>query len=196
MKRLSAGTGVSLRILIVLVILSVTDRTGFGVATLLAALWHECGHLLAARLMHIPLRNMQIDFTGARLEIGGRMLGFGEEWMLAAAGPTASLFGGALAGLFWEELPVSLYFSAASLLLGILNLLPVRSFDGGRMLECMLSRFLSVRLLDRTMQLISFLFLFLLWATAAYFLIRVGNGISLFFFSLCLFLRFLENDFS
>lgn len=186
--------GISVRVLLVLGILAFADRTGLGIATLCAALFHECGHLLAARWMGIPFRSLRIDFNGARLEIGGRMPSFGEEWLLAASGPIASLLGAALGALFWRTLPVSVYFSCASLLLGILNLLPIRSFDGGRMLECMLARCLSVRMLDWVMKLTSFLFLFLLWATAVYFLIRVGNGISLFFFSLSLFLRFLERD--
>ena len=36
-------------------------------ATLLAALFHECGHLLAAKMLNIPIRLMEIDLFGAKI---------------------------------------------------------------------------------------------------------------------------------
>ena len=179
---------------ILLAILVLTDRTGLVLATLAAAFLHECGHILAARAMHIPFREMRVDLMGARLELGERMLSYGEEWLLAAAGPIASFLAAAFGAIFWQCLPISASFSCASLLLGLLNLLPIRSFDGGRMLESALTRRFGTELSYSIMNCCSFLFLFLLWACAVYFLLRAGDGISLFFFSLSLFLRFFEKE--
>ena len=173
--------------------LMLTDRSGLVSVTLLAALLHECGHILAAKALKIPFRKMRVDFMGARLEIGGRMLSYREEWLLAAAGPIASLAFAALGGLLWQDSPLAVYFSCASLLLGLLNLLPIRSFDGGRMLEGALLAFLEERSVRRVLTVSSFLFLFLLWSISVYFLLRVGDGISLFFFSVSLFSRFFGN---
>ncbi len=161
--------------------------------TLLAALLHECGHILAARLMRIPLCDLRMDFLGARLEVGGRMLSFGEEWMLSAAGPLASLLCSAVAACLWKSSTYAAIFSCASLVLGLLNLLPIQGFDGGRMTETTLSFFCGVRVSRAVMRALSFLFLFLLWACAVYFLLRAGDGLSLLFFSMALFLRYFDS---
>ena len=177
-----------------LVLMALSDRSGLCAITLLAALLHECGHLLAAKAMGIPLRQLRIDFLGARMEVTGRMLSYGEEWLLCAAGPLTSLLLAALAAPLWSLSPHAQMFSCASLVLGFLNLLPIRTFDGGRMLESALSAHFSVRTVRRVLRLSSFLFLFLLWATAIYFLLRVGDGLSLFAFSMSLFFRFFDGE--
>ena len=168
------------------------DRTGVAFAAMLAALWHECGHLLAARLMHIPLRALRLDLLGARIEVGGRLLSYGEEWLLAAAGPLFSLLGSLIVAPLWGISYFARIFSVASLLLGLLNLLPVGSFDGGRMTEAFLYRFTSERCARHIMLAMTFFSLFLLWALSVYLLLRAGGGLSLFCFSVSLFARFLE----
>ncbi|MBE6629086.1 MAG: site-2 protease family protein [Ruminococcaceae bacterium] len=168
------------------------DPSGFCLMTLLAALLHECGHLLAAKWLGIPWRGFSMDFTGARMEVSGRMISFFEEWLLCAAGPFAGLLFAALGAIFWRETQWAVWFSCASLLLSLLNLLPIRGFDGGRMLECTLLSLLRESIVVRIMRLISFFFLFLLWASAIYFLLRAGDGISLLFFSMTLFSRFFD----
>lgn len=170
------------------------DRSGIGISTLLAALLHECGHILAARALKIPLRRLRIDLLGARLEVSGRLLSFVEEWLLAAAGPLTSLVCAALAFPLWDALPISVPFSCASLLLGILNLLPIKSFDGGRMLEAFLLSFGREGCARQILKGSSFLFLFLLWAIAVYFLLRANDGLSLLCFSMSLLTRFFENE--
>ncbi len=168
------------------------DRSGVWFVTLLAALLHELGHLIAAKCLHIPIGNLHMDFLGARLEVRGRMLSYGEEWLLCAAGPLASLTCAAAGSLLWRYSPMAEWFSCASLLLGVLNLLPIRTFDGGRMLESALSFFLPARAVQTLLRICSFFFLFLLWAVAVYFLLKVGDGLSLFCFSMSLFHRFFD----
>ncbi len=185
---------ISPSVAILLVMMAVADRSGTVALTLFAALLHECGHLTAARLLGIPPKSLRIDFLGARIDVSGCMLSYGAEWLLCAAGPLASLLLAACASVFWGICPPAVTFSCASLVLGILNLLPIRSFDGGRMLECALSHFTTPRICSRVMSLTSFLFLFLLWATAVYFLLRAADGLSLLCFSMSLFLRFFEGE--
>ena len=168
------------------------DRQRILLPTLLAALFHECGHLFAARLLKIPLRSLSLDLLGARLSVKGRLLSYGEEWLLAASGPLFSLIGASLGALLWKTHPFFVSFSCASLLLGLLNLAPIRSFDGGRMLECFLSLFWEPGKCRRALSLTSFVCLLFGFAGATYFLLRAGEGAALFFFSLGLFLRFLE----
>lgn len=194
MKKRGLRICVSPAVPIVLGLMILTDRTGISLLTVAAALLHEVGHLLAARLLGIRTERMRLGFFGMRLDVGDRLLSFGEEWLLCAAGPLVSLVGAALAASLWGVWQSARFFSCASLVLGLLNLLPIRTFDGGRMLECFLLSVVGMRATQRIMTACSFLFLFLLWATAVYFLLRVGDGLSLFCFSLSLFFRFFEGD--
>ena len=170
--------------------LILTDRSLLCLSAFLAAAFHEVGHLLAARLLGIPIRSLRLDLLGARMDTVGRMMTYGEEWLLAASGPLFSLL--LSLGLFflWEISPFAKLLSCASLLLGGLNLLPIRSFDGGRMLASSISYFFGERTSDYILRLTSFLFLFLLWAVSVYFLLLAGDGLSLFCFSMSLFSHF------
>ena len=169
-----------------------SDRTGVGVATLLAAALHELGHLMAAAMMKIPLGTFRLELLGARIEVRERLLSYGEEWLLAAAGPIFSLLGAAAMAPLWGVSLFARAFSAASLLLGVLNLLPVKSFDGGRMTEVALCRLAGVRVSCAVVGASTLCFLFLLWALSVYLLLRAGGGITLFCFSASILARFLE----
>ncbi len=194
MKKSGMRIRVSATVPIVLGLMILTDRTGIGLITVLAALLHEVGHLFAARLLGIRAESMRLGFLGMRIDVGERLLSYSEEWLLCAAGPLVSLVLSAVAAPLWGVWASARLFSCASLVLGILNLLPIRSFDGGRMLECFLLSVVGTRATQRIMAACSFLFLFLLWATAVYFLLRVGDGLSLFCFSLSLLFRFFDGD--
>ena len=170
--------------------LLLTDRSLLCLSAFLAAAFHEVGHLLAARLLKIPIRRLRLDLLGARMDTVGRMMTYGEEWLLCAAGPLFSLLLSGGLCFLWEISPFAKLLSAASLLLGLLNLLPIRNFDGGRMLSVALSSFFGERISDYALRLTSFLFLFLLWAVSVYFLLLAGDGLSLFCFSMSLFSHF------
>ena len=170
--------------------LILTDRSLLCVSAFLAAAFHELGHLCAARLLKIPIRTLRLDLLGARLDTVGRMLSYGEEWLLCWAGPMFSfLLSGGLSFL-WDVSQFSRLLSCASLLLGLLNLLPIKGFDGGRMLASAISAVAGEGAAEYALRLTSFLFLFLLWAVSVFFLLRAGDGLSLFCFSMSLFSHF------
>ena len=114
MKQNRARIRIAPRVLLIFLLFLFTDRSGLVFVTLLAAFFHELGHILAARVMHVPFRRMRIDLMGARLEIGGRMLSYKEEWLLAMAGPLASFFAAAAGVIFWSSSDLSVHFSCAS----------------------------------------------------------------------------------
>ena len=171
-----------------------TDRGGIALLTLAAAILHEGGHIAAAAAMHVPLRDLRLDLLGARLDVCGRILSYGEEWLLCAAGPLTSLSLALLASPLWRVSEYALTFSSASFLLGLLNLLPIRTFDGGRMLESLLCVLFSENVARTVMRCSSFVLLLLLWAIAVYFLLRAGDGLSLLCFSMSLLSRFFEGS--
>lgn len=95
----------------------------------LSALLHESGHYLCLRALHQPPRQVTFTLSGARMETPE--LSYRQEFLSALAGPAVSL-------LFALTLPLWPMLGGYSLCLGLFNLLPLGSLDGGRMLRCLL----------------------------------------------------------
>lgn len=175
---------------ILLAFLAFCGSPTIALGTILAALLHECGHLAAARLLKIPIGELRLDLLGARLRVTGKPLGYGDDFLLSAAGPLFSFLASLAAAPLWGTHPFFRIFSCVSLLLGGLNLLPLPSFDGGRMLEDTLGALFPVRSSGALAGGIEVGFLALFFSSASYLLLRSGSGISLFCFSVGLFSRF------
>lgn len=162
-------------------------------ASLVAAALHELGHILMARFLKIPIERLRLDLFGARLDVTSGQISYLQEFLLCFAGPMASLVLSALFVPLWRVGVFFRLFSYASFLLGLLNLLPITSLDGGRMLGSALALYLPARALECVGRVFSFLFLFLLWCLAIYFLLRASDGLSVLFFSTSLFLHFFDS---
>lgn len=157
----------------------------------LAALLHELGHVVMAAVCGIRLRECQIGIYGAGLVPDGGVYSYGQEIALCLAGPLVNLicasvglwFLNGTAGGFWAG------FVFSSLALGVLNLLPIQGFDGGRILCALLLRFCPPRTAERMVAVLSFLCVLSLWCLSVYLLLRFVASLSLFIFSLSLFSR-------
>ena len=157
-------------------------------ATLAAALFHELGHLLAAKMLGVRIARMEIDIFGAKLYPAGLLPSFGAELCLAAAGPLFSLLLSAFlapyGGLFAKSLVLT------SLSLGLFNLLPIGEFDGGRILHAALSCFLADGPAHRVLSGATYLSLLFLFCLSSCLLLRYGQSLSLAVLSATLFAKF------
>lgn len=163
------------------------------VVIVVAAGLHELGHALMAWSVGIPIQTMRLDLFGARMELGG-MLSYKRELAMAAGGPFVNLLSAAFAlplCAWWGFEGSAGLFLIASLGLGGLNLMPVQSLDGGRMLECVLSLLFGAEIGEGVVRLTTGFFLGGLWLLSVYSLLRVGQMLSLFAFTLCLLFRLL-----
>jgi Zn-dependent protease len=156
-------------------------------ALLLGALWHECGHLWAARRLGVPLRLLELDLFGARLYPKGQIPSYKAEALLAAAGPVASLLLWGLMQLFSAPFPALL--GNTSLALGLFNLMPVSGFDGGRMLFALLATWRGERAAERILAVCSYFSLLFLFALASCLLLRLGQHLSLAVLAASLFVK-------
>lgn len=156
-------------------------------ATLLAATLHECGHLLAAHLLGIRLKLLELDIPGARLVPLGALPSYRAEGLLAAAGPATSLLLGVL------TLPFGGAFATATrtttLSLALFNLLPISGFDGGRVLFSLLATRLCEQGARRVLAVTTYLCLLLLFSLSSCLLLRYGENLSLAVLSASLFAR-------
>ena len=105
-------------------------------ALIAAALLHEGGHLALLTLFHAPVGGLRLSAMGAELFASTQRLSYGRELLVVLAGPAINLIGAPVCAwlarrFFWEWCYL---FSAAQLLLGGYNLLPIQPLDGGRAL--------------------------------------------------------------
>ena len=166
-------------------------RSLFSLGLLLAALSHELGHILMSFALGIRLKECTLGIYGAGLMPEDGLYSYGKELLLCLAGPLANFFLGSSGLVLGLSHPSELleYFSLSSLVLGCLNLLPIRDFDGGRILFSLFALLFSPTVADRALTILSFLFVFLLWSFSLYLLLCHAASLSLFIFSLSLFVR-------
>ena len=165
----------------------VSEPSRVPILTLTAILLHECGHLLAARLCQVKTSGFFVDSLGARLTLSGIALSYPVELIISSAGPLANLL----------SLPISLllkgdnaaFFVSVSLALALLNLLPIKGFDGGRIFYCLTALFTDSVRAERLCVLLSFFSLFVLWCVSVYLMMKTGADLSLFLFSISVFTR-------
>lgn len=113
--------------------LLLTDTPILLAALLPAALLHELAHYTVLRLCGVRAARFTLTGLGASLYVPElHRLSYGAELLSAAAGPLMNLLLWVLLSLTGrEELTL---FAGAQMVLGVLNLLPVRPMDGGRIL--------------------------------------------------------------
>ena len=160
---------------------------------ILAAFLHELGHVIAARLLDIKISEFSLGVLGARLRLSERVYSYGQEVIVSAAGPFSNIVFALLAFLFFDGENAEI-FIAFSLFLAILNLLPIRTFDGGRIFECLLLLFLPLHFSKRIIDVSTFIFIFFLWSVSVYFLLIYASSLNLFIFSASLFSSLLISE--
>ena len=127
------------------------------------------------------------------------LVSYGTEFAVAAAGPLVNLLFWWMLPSFPQNLPALLadnllFFKEVSLYLGLFNLLPIGTMDGGRLLRVALSVLLSPRIAEAVLRCLTLLFLLSFWMAAAYALLRGASGLSAFLFFLSLMIRHASPD--
>lgn len=159
-----------------------------SIAAIIASTLHEIGHVIAGKLCAIPLKELKIGIFGASLTTSGEVYSYKKETALAIAGPLVNILSVIFITLFFrgENEFLSLFIDA-SLFLGILNLLPIIDFDGGRIVFSIFAYAFSPRVALTVIKITSFVLVFILWCFSVYFLLKISSSLSLFIFSVFLF---------
>ncbi len=162
---------------------------------LCAVLLHEAGHLAAVKALKIKIKCFHLSILGARIETDGE-LSYKNEFLLAAAGPTAGLLGFIICIFPARELTevrfcsqFLLPFAIISLCLTVFNIIPLSTLDGGRMLEALICRLFSLDFATKILKLTSFFTLFAIWIFSVYMLIKIYSGLSMLVFCSVLFAK-------
>ena len=140
-----------------------------------SAVCHELGHLLALRLAGARVERFRLTAFGAELTADTRYLPYGRELLCTLAGPAVNL---ALA-LVFARLSGDYVLAGANLVLGVFNLLPVPSLDGGRALYLLVSWLTDPMAADRVCRWVGLLCAGALTAAALALTVRYRAGLFL-----------------
>ncbi len=118
---------------------------------LLACILHELGHIGAATLLGGTVKGISLTAVGAELCLNyDEPLTYGQDSLVALAGPASNLlFGGLALALDWQ------LAAALMLAVGIFNLLPILPLDGGRIIYGLLAGRLDTDWAERLMTALS-----------------------------------------
>lgn len=157
----------------------------YAFAAISSVLLHEAGHIIAARML--GKRIMEVHLMPVGFSVGlSAASSYSEEFLIAAAGPVMNLLYLAAARI-WMPSEVAASVFAASSSLAVLNLLPVKTLDGGRMIGAVLSRFFGEGTADRVLYLSTCACLSVLWMLSLYVFFYSGINFTLLVFCAYLF---------
>lgn len=156
------------------------DASEFTVSVLAAAAVHEAGHLIAMYLSGIHPKSITVYPFGVDITAGHSLSSYRTDIFVAAAGCAVNLL---LTAVFFAVLPT---FALCCAVLAILNLLPIKSLDGGRIVECVLLMHKDEEQTARIVYTVSFIFIVILWMISIYLLLFAPFNPTLFF--LCVYL--------
>lgn len=143
-----------------LTVFLLTDPTGIAVLGLTASLLHESGHLLALLFMGYTPELISFEINGIRLEKNMTGIPAKQEFLLLISG---SLVNGIIAfcGILFAHGEMTLY-TMIHILIGGMNLLPLASLDGGKLLILLLRQFFPSYWQQKIFDLIQISFILLL----------------------------------
>ena len=154
----------------------------FSALSLLAALLHELGHVLAILLCKGKILKITILPIGAQLDALPAKTYFKE----AAVCGSGIAFNLLFAGISFPFFGASDFF-VCNLLLAALNMLPIIGLDGGDLLYCLLQICLDPQRAHTLLSVISFVFLAVFWLFSVYIFLCLNGSPLLLFLDIYLF---------
>lgn len=184
------GVRISVAALLAAAALFAADFSVFTLLFLLAAMIHEVGHLVCLKACGAKIYGITVLPFGAVIRSDAEKLPYAKEAAAALAGPAAGLAaaGAALLAFLLFRDMYSLFFAVTNLTLSLVNLVPVRTLDGGRALEAIAFSRMPYERAECFSENVSYASFVLLTFASLGLLVVTGCNFSLIIFCVCLFI--------
>ncbi len=145
-----------------IIILISLNKTEFLYSTIIFAILHEIGHLLALKHFKISIEEFKVSLFGGNIKIlNNNKIQYYQNAIISFCGPLVNLFffilfyllNKFLKNKFTNEIFV------VNLVLATFNLLPFYNFDGGKILGSILMNFLQEKTVNYIITITSFIIL-------------------------------------
>jgi len=167
-------------------VLFVADFSIMSIMPFLAALLHEAGHVLAMKLCGINISHIKIYPFGVDIKRQATLTSYAADIFVSMAGILTNI----AAILTCNLLPPSdnaAFFVASNVVLIMINVLPVRTLDGGMALEKLLLLKMRYDFVDGVMNFLSLVSIVLLGSVAIWLLFYTSYNFSLLLMCMYLF---------
>lgn len=161
------------------------DKSNRMFCCFLAAILHELGHIAVMKLCRLRIRAVSLRMFDVLIEADVPR-SFREDLAVTSGGVCMNLICAVLLTPFNRTL------GYPHIALGIFNLLPLMSLDGGRLLELLLQRRFSARVCRNILRITTFIFLLPLLTGGFYLLFKSRYNYSLLAISLYLLALFIR----
>lgn len=166
------------------VALVILEHSALCLIPLAAAACHELGHFAAMLAVGCPIHKFELTLFGAEIRTT-QCKSTAATVAVMASGAAANILSAWTVSLLPQTLASEL-FRISSIALAAVNLLPIRTLDGGCILETVMERIAPIRAYG-ICTAVSALSLTILWLAAVYALLMLGGNLSLMLFCMYLF---------
>ena len=145
-----------------IIILISLNKTEFLYSTIIFAILHEIGHLLALKHFKISIEEFKVSLFGGNIKIlNNNKIQYYQNAIISFCGPLVNLFFFVLfylLNIFLKNKFINEIY-VINLVLAAFNLLPFYNFDGGKILASVLMNFLQEKTVNYIITITSFIIL-------------------------------------
>ena len=145
-----------------IIILISLNKTEFLYSTIIFAILHEIGHLLALKHFKISIEEFKVSLFGGNIKIlNNNKIQYYQNAIISFCGPLVNLFFFVLfylLNIFLKNKFINEIY-VINLVLAAFNLLPFYNFDGGKILTSILMNFLQEKTVNYIITITSFIIL-------------------------------------
>lgn len=150
------------------------DKNGYGYCGVLAAMMHELAHVIVYIALGRKPQEVSLAIEGIRLKANKQYLSPGKEALALSAGCLVNLSMFLLLNQFFHSQEMTM-MALTHLSLGVFNLLPVGSLDGGMLLRLFLESFLPDTAAEKICFCLSVSVVILLFCGSLWLFYQTGN---------------------
>ncbi len=145
-----------------IIILISLNRTEFLYTSIIFAIAHEIGHLLALKIFNVSIKEFEISLFGGNIKVlNSNKIKYWQTAIISLSGPLLNIFFFILfyiLNIFFEN-KLTYEIVVINLVLALFNLLPFYNFDGGKILCSVLLNFFDEKTVNIIITITSFVIL-------------------------------------
>ncbi len=185
-------TEVTFAFFAVLCVMLLFDKSGLFIPVFTAAVLHETGHIFCMWVQNNAPTEIKLIPAGVKIYAKQGKTYIRDIWV-SLCGPLVNIlaFLGLYLNYFLYQKERVLYFAVSNLILGVINLLPVKGLDGGNILLFAVSKRKGCNKGERALFVSSVLVLFIILTVIFYLGFRKQFNLSLLIIFLYLFTLFI-----